>query len=654
MELNLAPTTNIIHCDDWDELQWLSYFQDRLSAMRSKKEPFDKLFTQYEQQETLVSNFDNQNWLNVVVPLEQNLLEIYLWRTNWKVVYDIIPDWQADVEQLQPAKYSLAFFLDWNDKNNFWKENKIFRHQKGLYGTGIRFAWIRSYKDFRYKIKDWVEIQWWTDLLNKNNFDKVENEVWFFFPKAIHPKDFYIDDRAYWQTDIQNANDVAFKEKLSFMEFKIRYEWNKSFINTEKVISWVDYEPKNRNDQSVNQDEIILHHYFDRITKTYLIVSDECNIIYKWIYLYDDWKLPFVSVQHYPNINCIWWRGIPARIGYLKAYKSEILQDILVWAEMWSWINLITWNDDQAWEWEVWGRGINIWRTTWWAERVQAINTQPNLWYFTNVLQILDDLIVQDTWDNPRAPLESWEKTLWQTEIREANKAVRQSSVDENYNIWLDEVLTMTLSRIKQFAPSLLSEKVLDSEWKVIKTIFPKIRIDWYTVKKEEWKQVIEENIWKFGYFELKPDVFQWIGVKVTTSSTNSMLPILERQRVTEYINNMVQLSQLAQIDPTIGQKLQETIKFDELVNRIWDAYWYDTKLKANTEKDRIAEKNKKKILELKEKLTLLNNPTPNENPWNPWENQELWQAPSWLWQAMWWMPPTENAMWGMPNIPTV
>jgi hypothetical protein len=61
MELNLAPTTNIIHCDDWDELQWLSYFQDRLSAMRSKKEPFDKLFTQYEQQETLVSNFDNQN-----------------------------------------------------------------------------------------------------------------------------------------------------------------------------------------------------------------------------------------------------------------------------------------------------------------------------------------------------------------------------------------------------------------------------------------------------------------------------------------------------------------------------------------------------------------------------------------------------------------
>jgi hypothetical protein len=31
----------------------------------------------------------------------------------------------------------------------------------------------------------------------------------------------------------------------------------------------------------------------------------------------------------------------------------------------------------------------------------------------------------------------------------------------------------------------------------------------------------------------------------------------------------MVSLSQLAQIDPTIAQKLQETIKFDELVNWI-------------------------------------------------------------------------------------
>jgi hypothetical protein len=60
MELKLAPKQNIIHSEKWNELEWLSYFQQRLSDMRSKKEPFDTLFTQYEQQETLVSTFDNQ------------------------------------------------------------------------------------------------------------------------------------------------------------------------------------------------------------------------------------------------------------------------------------------------------------------------------------------------------------------------------------------------------------------------------------------------------------------------------------------------------------------------------------------------------------------------------------------------------------------
>ena len=640
-ELIQAPSQNIIKSKDWWELEWLSYFQQRLSEMKSKKEPFDRLFTEFELQETAISYYDNQWGLQVQVPLEQNLTEIYMWRTNGKLVYDIIPDWQADIEQLQPAKYALNFFLDWNDKNNFWKENKDFRQNKATYWIWVWYTGIRSYSDYIYEVKEDVELQIWTDILNEKNFNKVKNESWFFFPKSIHPKDFYPDDACYWQTDIQNAKDCIFKEKISFMEFSMRYCDNKAFINTEKVVSWVDEAPKNLNDTSVSQDEIILHHFFDRITKKYLIVVNETTIVYNWLYLYNDWKLPFVTVQHYTNNNCIWGRWIPQRIGYLKAYKSEILQDILVWAEMWSWVHLITGNDDDIWQnWDVWGRWINIWRTTWWAERVQQINTQPNLPYFTNVLNILDDLVVQDTWDNPRAPFQAQSDKVWIVEIMEANKAVRQASVDENYNIWLDEALTMTLSRIKQFAPSLLSEKVLDSEWKLIKTIFPKIRIDGYVVKKEEWKQVIEEKLWKYWYFDLKPWVVQWIWVKITTSSTNSMLPILERQRVTEYINNISQLAQLAQFDPTIAQKLQETIKFDELVNWIWDAYWYDTKLKASTEKDKIAEKNKKEILKIKEMLSLLNNPPENENPMNMEQSQELWQPIDWLQQAestLWW-----------------
>lgn len=653
-KLKWAPKPNIIYSEKWTEWEWFTYFSQRLSDMRAKRKPYDDAFDSYEAQETALSFYDNQGSYQVQVPLEQNLIEIYIWRTNWKIVYDILPDWQADIEALQPAKYALNFFLDWNDKNNFWKENKDFRNNKALYGTWVWFTGIRSYKDYRFEVKKDVEIQSWTDLLNKNNFDKVENETWFFFPKSIHPKDFYPDDACYWQIDIQNANDCIFKEKLSFMEFKMRYEGNESFINIDKILSWTDEAPKNRNATSIEDNEIILHHYFDRITKTYLIVSDETTPIYIDQYYYKDWKLPFTTVQHYTNTNSIWGRWIPQRIWYLKVYKSEILQDILVWAEMWSWVHLLTWNDDEIWQdWDVWWRWVNLWRTTGWAEKVQKIDVQPNLWYFTSVLQIIDDLVVQDTWDNPRSPSQAQSDKVWIVEIMEANKAVRQSSIDENYNIWLDEALTMTLSRIKQFAPSLLLETIKDSKWNVLKIIFPKIRIDWYEVKKEDWKMVIEENIWKFGYFELKPWVIEWIWVKVVTSSTNSMLPILERQKVTEYINNIAQLAQLAQIDPTIAQKLQESINFDELMDWAWDAYWYDNKLKASTDKDKIEQKNKKAILELKEKLTLQNNPIPDENIWNLWEGQAVWLPQTPEWQLAWALPNTANEIWWTSSFST-
>jgi hypothetical protein len=43
-------------------------------------------------------------------------------------------------------------------------------------------------------------------------------------------------------------------------------------------------------------------------------------------------------------------------------------------------------------------------------------------------------------------------------EMMEENKAIRHKSVDENWNIFLDKVLTMMLSNIAQFVPKLLSK----------------------------------------------------------------------------------------------------------------------------------------------------------------------------------------------------
>lgn len=652
---------DIANSAEWSDNQWFVFARDRLVKMRSKRAPFDKLWDEYETQVNSVSFYDNAGELQVNVPLEKTLGEIYMGRTNGKAAFNIVPDGQANVEELQPTKYAMQFFIDWNGKDNFWKENKQMRENKWQKGSGIFFTGPRNYKDVRFKVKEWAEIVEDTDLLDQKNFEEVMNETWFFFPKSIHPKDFFIDDNAMGQPDVQYGDDCIYKERVSATEFNTRYAQNKAFINTDQVTYWSDINPKNIDDRAVEVRHVILYHYFHRTLKKYIIFANEAQIIYNGRYLYNDGKLPFVNVQHYSNVNRFYWEGIPERIGYLKIYKSELLQDILSGAAMSSWVHLVTGNDDQiGQDWTLGGRGLNIWRTTGGADKVQQMNTSPNLWYFTSVLELLDKYVISDSGINPLSQVESWAPTLWQEELIEANKAVRNSSVDENYNIGLDESLTMMLDRIKQFAPALLKETVKDSEWNVIKMIFPKIRIDDVEVKKEDWKQVFLENIGKYGYFELKPGVVQWVGVKITTASTNTILPILERQKITEFMNNVTALMNIAAMDQTgeMMQKVKEFVRPDELMEWMSDAYQYDANsLKANSAKDKIRKENIEKINKIKEFIA---NNTPNA--WTttiPTTGSTTTAtaptAPVWQWQA-WWTNPVSPEWIGEPGatIPAI
>lgn len=204
-------------------------------------------------------------------------------------------------------------------------------------------------------------------------------------------------------------------------------------------------------------------------------------------------------------------------------------------------MNVITGNDDQiGQDWTIGGRGLNIWRTTGGVDQVQQVNSTINLGYYTAVLDKLDQQSAVDSGINALEQFDPGSDKVGIVEIMEANKSVRNRSVDENYNICLDATLTQTLSRIKQFAPSLLAERKMSEDGKeVLKYIFPQIRIENFVVDKKQGKQVFTEEMGQYGYFELKPGVIQGIGVKVTTPSTNSILPILERQKVTEYITNI-------------------------------------------------------------------------------------------------------------------
>ena len=467
--MNATYSLDIANSKEWQDPDWLNFARDRLVKMRAKRSPYDSAWNEYETQTSAVSFYDNDGNLQVNVPLEKTLREIYMGRTNGKCKFDIVPDGQTDIQQLEPSKYAMNFFLDGNGKDTFWKENKSLRERKATYGSSIFFTGPRRYRDENWKIKDDADIQSGTDLLDESNFEKVVNETWFFFPQCIHPKDFFIDDGAYGQPDVQYAEDCIFKEKLTASEFNARYGDNKAFQNVEQVTYWNDVNPKNLNDSSIDVRRVILYHYFHRITKKYLIMANEQVLIYNGKYLYNDGKLPFVNCQHYSRDDRFWGEGIPERVQYLKVYKSEIYQDILTGAAMSSGIHLLTGNDYQiGQDWTVGGRGINIWRTTGGAEHVQPMNTSPNLGYFAQVLALLDKQVVVDTGIDPLAQVEQQADTLGQQELLEANKSVRNSSVDENYNIALDEALTMMLSRIQQFAPALLKETIRGKDGKIV------------------------------------------------------------------------------------------------------------------------------------------------------------------------------------------
>src|SRR2546425_8142134 len=51
------------------------------------------------------------------------------------------------------------------------------------------------------------------------------------FRSAIHVKDFFMDDAAMGQPDVQAGDDCIYKERITATEFNNRYSKNKAFKN---------------------------------------------------------------------------------------------------------------------------------------------------------------------------------------------------------------------------------------------------------------------------------------------------------------------------------------------------------------------------------------------------------------------------------------
>ncbi len=628
--------------EDMDDLKLIEFLDDRFSDMSSatirKNKELD--WDKFDRQFTALSVRDQYGNLKVNLPMEQNLIDTYEGRNAGKLIFDIQPDWkQADIEELQPAKYATEFYLEWWDNKGSWfyEVAPRLRRGKAKYWTAFAFVWLENNKQLKFKIKDWADILSIADLENKENYEPYILDAWEFFPKDLDIRSVYVDEKALNQPDIQKAED-CFVEKMMSLD-KINFvRWKSNWYrNIDKLSESTYDEDKKNNKDHQAKNQVLIRFYYNSLSKDYIIYApDNSVIIHRSKMLYNHWKLPIESVQHYSDDNCLYGIGICEKIRYLKWFKSEIMQSILDNAAMSSWLNFVIWNSWEIEDWNLWGNWINMWRTTVWAEQIQQLQPQINLW-LVSILNILDDLVVQDTWENVRAIIDMQTDKVGIVEMMEENKAIRHKSVDSNWNLFLDRILTMMLSNIAQFVPTLLCKTKTIKQWEkeVTKIEYPYIRIKDAVVKKKNGKMIIdkEDNYGKLWYFELKPwTLSEWLWVKIVTPSSTNILPLIKKDAITKWIDNKLKLAQLAALDQTwqMMQKLQSTINFQELNDWINDVYWFEDKLKSKTGKDKIKDLNMKKVERIR---TMLEWWVPTPEDW--WQLLQNNQQPN-VWQNTW------------------
>jgi len=604
--------------DKMSDAEKVSFLDGRYTDMegaeiRSIQEAFRD---EADEQFTALSVYDAYGSLKVNIPLEQDLIDTYEGRASGKIEFDVQPNGkQANVDELQPAEYALEYYLEWWNYNGtgFYDEAPIIRRSKARYGTAFTMIHLDNITELKYKIKDGVNIKTIWDLEDMKNYEPYLLDLRELYPKLIPIRSVFIDEKALSQTQIQKAEDMIIEKSMSLEKIMFMRGNKDWYDNIDKLQEESEHDSHKQNKDSFSKWQTNIRFYYNDLTKDYIVYATWPQvIIHHSKMLYNHGRLPVESCQHYTDENCLYGIGLPRKIKYLKWYKSEILQAILNNAAMSSGLNFIIWNDGEIEDWNLGGDWINVWRTSTGAENVKPIQPQINTWLIA-ILNILDDLVVQDTGENVRASIDAQSDKVGIVEVMEENKAVRHKSVDENWNLYLDRALTLMLSNIAQFAPALFSQTItVDQNWKKVERIeFPLIRVKNAEVKKK-WNKievVKKDSYGKFGYFELKMDTIPvWLGVKIVTASSHNSLPLIRKDNFDKWLSNKLKLMDVAAMDQSgkAMQQLLDSIDMTEVNEWMNDVYWFEDKLKSSTWKDKIKKANLEKVEILREKMWLL------------------------------------------------
>lgn len=617
----------------------LTYVLERITKMLTERSKIEGEWATSELQVEAPSSVDNDMKIQFNSQTEQSLCEQYVGRVNNQIYRDFKPEQEADAAELYASQKIENYFLE---KENFYSELARWDFSKSIYGMGIFYTGLTLDIETKYKPKEWAtadpeDPSGWVD--DDSQFEEYKQYNRQFTPKNVRPRDFLWDNRNFRQDKWELIEDCARIEYVSKERLTQRRADAKEYnIEWLEEMTWAD-----RSNMNSHIYVVKLTHYYNKNTKDYIIMGNDCQIIHKGKMKYKHGRLPFEVAQHYPDNNCICGKWIPRKTRASKAYKNNMLQAAIdkVWASSFSNIVLgnanVLNNKYQMW----WG--MNVWETTSMSD-FQQFQTDGNITGLEIAINLMNEEIRNDTGEDPRLDNINPQEKLWQTEIKEENKAIRLKTLHISRDICLDNALTSTYCNIQQFAPAVLrKEEKIDGE--TTKVIRPMISLPWIKVKKKGNKQLVEDvtDYWVYWWYELNPKFRMIDGVCkiVTNSSYNKQWSVLEKNKFSEFMDNKLKQAQIWY--PVAQMYPYETIK--ELENQ---AYGYDPDMKftAKTKKDKIREKNLEMVEAFKQMTwggVLDSMPTDEAT-----NGQTTWGAPqlSAASQALtWWMWGAETQM---------
>lgn len=625
------------------------YAIKRINDMQSEREPFEKQWN-YDAQQVEAKAFEDPDTGKFYpnIKIEQAIIEMRLWSQSWDILFDVEPDeHDPDLEEAMKAKHILKKFMH---EEKFHQEMRRWRHNKAVYGTAIFWTGITHNMRTKVKRKE-VEVrdQIGSGIFDKSSKERVYHEVWEFLPKNLSVYNVMLDDNALYQNDQSKIEDCVIIESGS--KEKIMQRWaNVPWINRKALESLEEIDRDDSWDYGITTPrwKVILYHYFNKITRDWIIIGNKSEIIYNDLYDYECEGLPVEITQHHPKTDSIYGISEPQMVASIKAVMNSTWEAMISGALLstsalvlqgWSW-EFTDSNDTNA---EIYSWEVSMKQVTNSVDDFKQINTNVNVGPLASILEMSEINLMTATGVDIKSPFEINEQNLWQTEIREENKAIRWRSLDELEDYWLSNALTASINNIIKFAPRLLVKEndiKLDGKKEKVHTPY-KLSIPDVDIKEDG---TIEADLGNYWQLEFKEDTISgYLKVRVTTSSNNNnKLQAIEKNKMKELVNTVQMLWQ------TYGPKVYEIIPLDYLWWLIQEANGYaDADNTAKSKKAVNKERNREMIEEMK---NLLNWIPQNDVQTNPqWWVQTAQTAPQWApvdWG--WWSAQPPQPAWSL------